>query len=58
MISKLNMISVRVNCLTGLEMIEGKNGQVIFKNEWRKFDEGDKYSWLEVFRFRRVKGGC
>ena len=50
------MISVRVNCLTGLEMIKGKNGKVIFNNERRKFDDAEECCWREVSRFCRVKG--
>jgi hypothetical protein len=57
MISKPNISSVMVNCLTRSEMIKGKNGKSIINNKWRKFDDADKYSWREVSRFCKVKGG-
>jgi hypothetical protein len=37
-------------------MLKGKNGTVIFNNEWRKFDESDKCCWREVSRLCNVKG--
>jgi hypothetical protein len=49
--------SLRVNCLTESEMVKGKNGIAIFKNEWLKVDDAEDCSWREVAKFCRVKGG-
>jgi hypothetical protein len=56
-ISKLNINSVMVNCLTGSEIIKGKNDKAVFSNEWRKVDDAKDCSWCEMAKFCRVKGG-
>jgi hypothetical protein len=38
-------------------MLKGKNGKVIFNNEWQNFDEAEDCCWFKVSRFYKVKGG-